>query len=112
MMSATAQVRSRPGFPLPEIAFCQEKVNLLAKFYGAVRHIVALHQKAATALMRGDQPLADLDGAMDRAREAKERAKHTYVLHVAHHGCGTELVEPPATFENAASAAGKIVMAA
>lgn len=98
-MAASAQVSIRGGVPLPEIAFCEEKIRLLAEFYDAVREMVALHQKAATALMR-DQALAGLDGAMDRAREAKERAKDAYVLHVKHHGCGTEPVEGNTGFGN------------
>ncbi len=102
-MAASAQVTIRGGVPLPEIAYCEEKIRLLAKFYDAVREMVALHQKTATALMR-DQDLADLDGAMDRAREAKDRAKHAYVLHVKHHGCGTELVEGASGFGNAGPA--------
>ena len=103
-MAASAQVSIRGGVPLPEIAFCEEKIRLLAEFYDAVREMVALHQRAAAALMR-DQDLADLDEAMDRAREAQERAKDAYVLHVKHHGCGTELVEPASTFGNGARAA-------
>lgn len=103
-MAAFAQVSIRGGIPLPEIAFCEEKIRLLAAFYDAVREMVALHQKAATALMR-DQALADLEGAMERAREAKDRAKDAYVLHVKHHGCGTELVEPRSAFGNGARAA-------
>lgn len=103
-MAAFAQVSVRGGIPLPEIAFCEEKIRLLAEFYDAVRKMMALHQKAATALMR-DQALADLEGAMERAREAKDRAKNAYVLHVKHHGCGTELVEPRSAFGNSARVA-------
>jgi hypothetical protein len=93
-MATSAHVPTRLAFPLPEIAFCEEKIKLLATFYGAMREMVALHQESATALMC-DQAWADVDGAMDRAREAKDRAKHAYVLHVTHHGCGTDLVDPP-----------------
>ena len=103
-MAAFAQVSIRGGIPLPEIAFCEEKIRLLAEFYDAVREMVALHQRAATALLR-DQDLAEVEGAMERAREAKDRAKHAYVLHVKHHGCGTELVEPRSAFGNSARAA-------
>ena len=103
-MAAFAQVSIQGGIPLPEIAFCEEKIRLLAQFYDAVREMVALHQKAATALMR-DQALADLEGAMDRAREAKDRAKDAYLLHVKHHGCGTELVERVSGFGNSARVA-------
>lgn len=103
-MAAFAQVSIRGGVPLPEIAFCEEKIRLLAEFSGAVREMVALHQRAAAALMR-DQDLAGLDGAMERAREAKDRAKNAYLLHVKHHGCGTEVVEPRSTFRNCAHAA-------
>ena len=104
-MSTSAQVPTRAGLPLPEIAFCEEKIKLLAKYYSAVREVVALHQKATAALLRGDERATDLDRAMERAREAKERAKHTYVLHVKHHGCGTELVEAPSTLGNGARVA-------
>lgn len=103
-MAASAQVSIRGGIPLPEIAYCEDKIRLLAEFYDAVREMVALHQRAATALLR-DQDLAEVEGAMERAREAKDRAKHAYVLHVKHHGCGTELVEPRSAFGNSARAA-------
>jgi hypothetical protein len=72
---------------LPEVGFCEEKVQLLKAYLGASRHLVTLHCRQTSAVIKGDVNLSVFERLIHRANQWKDSRKYALLAHVSSHHC-------------------------
>jgi hypothetical protein len=91
MRTAGAQdmsyVESNRRSLLPEIGFCEEKVRLLKDYLRASRHLVTLHCRHTSAVIKGDVNLSVFERLIHRANQWKDSGKYALLAHMSSHHC-------------------------
>jgi hypothetical protein len=72
---------------LPDIAFCDEKHDLIAEFTAANHELMKLLSEQTQAVIEEDPDFMRFDELLHMAREKKEQAKYTLIAHLEAHHC-------------------------
>jgi hypothetical protein len=72
---------------IPEVAFCDEKNQLLDEFLEAIHEITTVQSLQTQALIDGDPDFTRFDVLLHFAQERKEQAKYAWIAHVESHHC-------------------------
>jgi hypothetical protein len=72
----------------PDIAFCEDKFQLLTGLVDAIHELNTLQNEQTQAIINGDSDFGRFDILLHLAQEKKETAKYRWMAHVEAHGCG------------------------
>jgi len=86
-MQSGSTLSGRKPEPIPDIAFCAEKQELLRRFVNSVQEIGRLQQIQMESLMRGEPEFDQLEVLLHEAGQRKDAAKYALLAHIDSHHC-------------------------
>lgn len=81
---------------IPRIAFCAERMRLLAEFSDACMDLMKFINEQIDAVIANDPDFDRFDALLHMASERKRAAKYAYIAHLQSHGCHEGEIHDPA----------------
>ena len=87
MLCEDLRREERSAQPIPEIAFCEQKLALRREFLLAIRKVAHLQAQQIRAVIDSDPNFEGFDALLHLAQQRKEQAKYAWIAHVEAHHC-------------------------